>query len=125
MKCGKSSKTKKSRSASGSLGTVPGCRAASSATIRGEADPTWCTCSSALGRPAMKSITPLILSAEASRRRGLLSQPTQCEQQRLGQHRAEHHIAHRGGGRVRGHGRQLERRDLLHVVAIELEGAVG
>ena len=41
---------------SGSLGhACPGCRAASSATIRGEAEPTWWTCSSALGRPAMKS----------------------------------------------------------------------
>ena len=33
-----------------------GCRAASSATMRGEAEPTWCTCSSALGSPAMKSV---------------------------------------------------------------------
>ena len=55
MKCGKSSKTKKSRSWSGSLGTVPGCRSASSATIWVDAEPTWCTCSSALGRPAMNS----------------------------------------------------------------------
>src|SRR3954468_9042893 len=52
MKCAKSRNAKKSRSRSGSLGTVPGWRSASSLTIRGEAEPTWCTCSSALGRPA-------------------------------------------------------------------------
>src|SRR4051794_30572206 len=54
MKCAKSRNSKKSRRASGSLGTVPGCRSASSLTMRGEAEPTWCTCSSALGSPAMK-----------------------------------------------------------------------
>src|SRR4051794_4315591 len=58
MKCAKSLKTKYSASASGSAGTgeVPACRAASSATIRGDADPTWWTCSSAFGRPAMKAV---------------------------------------------------------------------
>ena len=103
MKCGKSSKTKKSRSASGSLGTVPGCRAASSATIRGEAEPTWWTCSSALGRPAMKSITgsscqPRELAlgpTETPGRCRLLGQPAQGQQQGFGQHGAEHHVPHR------------------------------
>ena len=56
MKCAKSRNSKNSRSSSGSLGTVPGWRAASSATIRGEAEPTWWTCSSALGRPPTKSV---------------------------------------------------------------------
>ena len=42
-------------SEAGSLGTVPGCRSASSETMRGEADPMWCTWSSALGSRAMKS----------------------------------------------------------------------
>ena len=48
--------------ASGSAGTgdVPSLRAASSATIRGEADPTWCTCSSALGMPTMKAVRSVI-----------------------------------------------------------------
>ena len=55
MKCAKSRNSKNSRSSSGSLGTVPGCRSASSLTIRGDAEPTWWTCSSALGRPAMKA----------------------------------------------------------------------
>src|SRR6478609_9473257 len=57
MKWPKSRKAKNSASSSGSLGTTPGCREASSETIRGEADPTWCTCSSALGRRAMKSVS--------------------------------------------------------------------
>src|SRR5690348_18323860 len=56
MKCAKSRNSKNSASASGSLGTLPGCRSASSETIRGDAEPTWCTCSSALGRPVMKSV---------------------------------------------------------------------
>ena len=57
MKCAKSVKVKKRASASGSCGTgLSGWRRASSATIRGEADPTWCTCSSALGRPATKVV---------------------------------------------------------------------
>src|SRR3954469_25135777 len=58
MKCAKSLKTKYSASASGSAGTgeLPAWRAASSATIRGDADPTWWTCSSAFGRPAMKAV---------------------------------------------------------------------
>ena len=56
MKCAKSVNVKKRTSASGSRGTgLSGCRPASSATIRGDADPTWCTCSSALGRPATKA----------------------------------------------------------------------
>src|SRR3954468_12491616 len=55
MKWAKSRNSKKLRSASRSLGTVPGCRSASSETIRGDAEPTWWTCSSALGRRAMKS----------------------------------------------------------------------
>ncbi len=54
MKCAKSRKAKKSASPSGSLGTTPGCRSASSETMRGDAEPTWCTCSSALGRREMK-----------------------------------------------------------------------
>src|SRR6478735_7998124 len=54
MKCAKSRNSKNSRSASGSLGTVPGWRSASSETIRGEAEPTWWTWSSALGRREMK-----------------------------------------------------------------------
>src|SRR4051794_41309694 len=36
-----------------SAGTVPGWRVASSLTIRAEAEPTWCTWSSALGRSRM------------------------------------------------------------------------
>ena len=57
MKWAKSVKVKKRARASGSCGTgLSGCRPASSATIRGEADPTWCTCSSALGRPATKVV---------------------------------------------------------------------
>ena len=57
MKCAKSVKVKKRASASGSCGTgLSGWRPASSATIRGDADPTWCTCSSALGRPATKAL---------------------------------------------------------------------
>ncbi len=56
MKCAKSVNVKKSARASGSVGTLEsGWRAASSATIRGEAEPTWWTCSSALGSPAMKA----------------------------------------------------------------------
>src|SRR6478735_6519757 len=54
MKCAKSRNSKNLRSASGSLGTVPGWRSASSETIRGDADPTWWTWSSGLGSPAMK-----------------------------------------------------------------------
>src|SRR5215217_1657028 len=54
MKCGKSSKTKNRASWSRSLGTVPGCLAANSATARSGTEPTWWTCSSTLGRPAMK-----------------------------------------------------------------------
>src|ERR687893_2306351 len=133
MKCGKSSKTKKSRSASGSSGTVPGCRAASSATIRGDAEPTWCTCSSALGRPAMKSITAsscqrrsnVPRSAETPGGCRLLGQPAQCQQQWFGQDGAEHHVAHGGGRRVGGHGGQLELRDLFHVVPVELQRTLG
>ena len=54
MKCAKSRNVKNSLSASRSLGTpASGWRAASSETIRGDADPTWWTCSSAFGRPAM------------------------------------------------------------------------
>jgi hypothetical protein len=56
MKCAKSRKAKNSRSLSGSAGTTPGWRAASSLTIRGLAEPTWWTWSSALGSPAMKSV---------------------------------------------------------------------
>ena len=53
-KCAKSRNAKNSRSRSGSLGTGPsGWRSASRDTISGEAEPTWCTWSSALGRPAM------------------------------------------------------------------------
>src|SRR6478609_4156928 len=61
MKWAKSRKVKNSRSASRSDGTpAAGWRAASSETIRRDADPTWWTCSSALGRPAMKDwrLTP-------------------------------------------------------------------
>ena len=62
MKCAKSRKVKYSASAAGSLGTAEsGCRAASSATMRGEADPTWWTCSSALGSPAMKGRRSVIV----------------------------------------------------------------
>ena len=43
-----------SRSGSAGTGVRPSCRAASSATVRGDAEPTWWTCSSALGRPATK-----------------------------------------------------------------------
>src|SRR5690349_14532826 len=52
-KCAKSRNSKNRRSSSGSTGTDPGWRIASSETISGEAEPTWWTCSSALGRPAM------------------------------------------------------------------------
>src|SRR6478735_11608235 len=54
-KCAKSRNSKNRRSSSGSLGTVPGCLSASSDTMRGDAEPTWWTCSSALGSRAMKS----------------------------------------------------------------------
>src|SRR6478672_9078657 len=54
MKWDRSSKTKNLASSAGSLGTVPGCRLASSATTRWDTEPTWWTCSSTLGRPAMK-----------------------------------------------------------------------
>src|SRR4051812_3461758 len=58
MKWPKSRKAKKSASAAGSAGTgvSPSWRAASSATIRGDAEPTWCTCSSAFGSPAMNEV---------------------------------------------------------------------
>ena len=58
MKCAKSVKVKYSASSSGSGGTgvLPACRAASVATVCGAADPTWWTCSSAFGRPAMNSV---------------------------------------------------------------------
>src|SRR4051794_12119472 len=52
-KCAKSRNSKKRRSSSVSTGTMPGWRMASSATIAGEADPTWRAGSSAPGRPAM------------------------------------------------------------------------
>jgi hypothetical protein len=56
MNFAKSVKVKYSASSAGSAGTGDsGCRAASSATIRGDADPTWWTCSSAFGRPARNS----------------------------------------------------------------------
>lgn len=60
MKCAKSVKVKYSASAAGSTGTFdrPRWRAASSATTRGEAEPTWWTCSSALGIPAMNASMP-------------------------------------------------------------------
>src|SRR5690349_2926490 len=68
MKWAKSRNVKNSRSASRSDGTpAAGWRAASSETIRGDADPTWWTCSSALGRPAMKDwrLTPRSVSGAA------------------------------------------------------------
>src|SRR5262245_40880686 len=52
-KWAKSRNSKNLRSSSGSTGTTPGWRMASSETIAGDAEPTWCTCSSALGSPAM------------------------------------------------------------------------
>src|SRR6478672_309470 len=55
MKWPKSRNSKNFRSASSSLGTVPGWRSASSETIRGDAEPTWWTWSSALGSRLMKS----------------------------------------------------------------------
>src|ERR671912_1802034 len=69
MKWAKSRKVKKSRSASRSDGTpAAGWRAASSETIRGDADPTWWTWSSALGRPAMKDgrLTPRSVPEQTS-----------------------------------------------------------
>ncbi len=58
MKWAKSVKVKYSASsaASGGTGVDPACRAASAATVCGDAEPTWWTCSSAFGRPAMKSV---------------------------------------------------------------------
>ena len=57
MKCAKSRKVKYSASWAGSSGTpASGCRPARSATIRGDAEPTWWTCSSALGRSAMNAV---------------------------------------------------------------------
>ena len=55
MKCAKSVNVKYSASCAGSAGTgvEPSCRAASWATVCGDADPMWCTCNSALGSPAM------------------------------------------------------------------------
>src|SRR6478672_11674177 len=67
MKWAKSRNVKNCLRSSRSLGTpASGWRAASSETIRGDADPTWCTCSSALGRPAMKDwrLTPGSVSAD-------------------------------------------------------------
>src|SRR3954447_23959596 len=63
MKCAKSLNTKYSASfsASGGTGVLPACRAASSATMRGEAEPTWWTWSSAFGRPLMKSDSVVML----------------------------------------------------------------
>src|SRR3978361_1642163 len=58
MKCAKSRKAKNSRSASGSLGTAPGWRSASSETIRGDAEPTGGTGSSALGNRATEAGQP-------------------------------------------------------------------
>ncbi len=56
MKWAKSLNLKYSASKAGSVGTGDsGCRAASSATIRGDADPTWWTCNSAFGNPARNS----------------------------------------------------------------------
>ena len=56
MNCAKSVNLKYSASSAASAGTGDsGCRAASSATIRGDADPTWWTCSSAFGNPARNS----------------------------------------------------------------------
>src|SRR5918993_2965371 len=69
MKWAKSRKVKNSRSSARSRGTpASGWRAASSETIRGDADPTWWTCSSALGRPVMKSwrLTPRSVPAGVS-----------------------------------------------------------
>ena len=76
MKCAKSRNVKNCLSSSRSLGTpASGWRAASSETIRGDADPTWCTCSSALGRPAMKDwrLTPGSVSAGGPDHRSAMS----------------------------------------------------
>src|SRR5947208_13445682 len=74
MKCAKSRKVKYSASLSASAGTpAAGCRAASSATMRGEAEPTWCTCSSAFGRPAMKSASSVMLQESDTSVSGLLA----------------------------------------------------
>src|SRR6478736_5989904 len=69
MKWAKSRNVKNFRSSSRSDGTpAAGWRAASSETIRGDADPTWWTCSSALGRPVMKDwrLTPRSVPEETS-----------------------------------------------------------
>ena len=102
MKWAKSSKTKKSARAFGSLGTTPGCRSASWATIRGDADPTWWTCSSALGRPATKdvreeAVTASVWSARGQRLGGgLLGEAAHGEQDGLVEHDPEHDVADRG-----------------------------
>src|SRR3954451_3600768 len=58
MKCAKSVKVKYRARASRSVGTgvFPACRCASCATASGDAEPMWCTCSSALGRPATNAV---------------------------------------------------------------------
>ena len=88
MKCAKSVNVKKRARSSGSVGTgLSGCRPASSATIRGDADPTWWTCSSALGRPATKArevgsgcgasvVTAVSVPDAVSRRQGGASAPS-------------------------------------------------
>ena len=80
MKWAKSRKSKKSRQLLG-VGRARrrGGASASSATIRGEADPTWWTCSSALGRPAMKGarLTPRSVAETSARPSGRRS-PAAC-----------------------------------------------
>src|SRR6478735_12173028 len=104
MKCAKSRNSKNFRSASGSFGTVPGCRSASSETIRGEADPTWWTWSSALGRPAMK---PVRESARVTHRSLSLELLDQVLRELVGRATVLEHLpVEQHGGRA-GHSRVL------------------
>src|SRR3954447_2414793 len=96
MKCAKSRNSKNAARASGSLGTTPGWRSASSATARGDAEPTWWTCSSALGSPAMnvdRSVMPSPSQHQvAADRSGQDSQEQQGRQHRLlGDHPGARH----------------------------------
>jgi hypothetical protein len=56
MKCGKSSKMKYRASSSRSLGTVPGCRAASSATARSGTEPDVVNVQFNLGKPGNEAL---------------------------------------------------------------------
>src|SRR6478609_5528458 len=117
MKWAKSRKVKNSRSASRSDGTpAAGWRAASSETIRGDADPTWWTCNSALGRPAMKdwrltpgSVPEETSAAGADHRLRDLGDGLALDRLAVDEHRGGGVDAGLGGGVARGVDPPLER----------------